>query len=199
MLRIAVTGGIACGKSLVGAYIAERGVPVCDADDLARVALKAGTEEFAEVVREFGREMVGADGEIDRRRLGALVFEDPGARERLNRLVHPAVRDAWRAWIAAREREGHSLAAVIIPLLFEIGGEAEWDAVISVIAAPDVQRRRLGERGLAPDEVEARIAAQLPMEVKAWKADHVIVNSGARELTREQVDRVLSRMRGRGT
>lgn len=106
MRRVALTGGIACGKSVVGAILQGRGVAVCDADHVAHALMRAGSEAYDAIVRTFGRGVVGADGELDRGSFGRLVFSDEAARQQLNAIVHPRVRVAWDAWLREQETQG---------------------------------------------------------------------------------------------
>jgi dephospho-CoA kinase len=193
MKKIALTGGIACGKSLTGLYMTEEGFPVCDADPFAHDLMRQGRPVFEAVVREFGRAILGPDGEIDRVRLGRIVFEDPGKRAVLNALVHPAVRQAIQDWLAGLPADCRA-AVVIIPLLYEAGLAEGWDAVISVASPRDLQWKRLMERGLTEIEAKQRLAAQLPQAEKMNRADWVIFNSGTKEMLKEQVKAVLRRI-----
>jgi dephospho-CoA kinase len=194
MKRIAITGGIACGKSQVGMVLEAEGVPVCEADDIARGLLQPGEAVFREVVGSFGQEILTPDGEINRGILGRRVFADAIEREKLNRCVHPETRVRWTAWLKAQETP---VAAVIIPLLYEIDDGGNWDAVMCVTASRGVQLERLAERGLDREEAGQRIAAQLDVTEKAKRADFVIANSGSRELLKEQTVRVLNSIRER--
>ena len=194
MLKIAVTGGIACGKSRVGAFLAESGVPVCEADQLAHDLMGPGTRVLDEVVRAFGAGILAPDGGIDRRRLGRLVFAQPEALRALNAIVHPEVKKSWEVWLAARETECEA-AAVIIPLLYEAGLGAGWDAVICVTASEATQRKRLACRGLTEEDARRRITAQMPTIRKAQMADYVIINDGPEGPLREQTRRVWRHIR----
>jgi len=192
MITIAVTGGIACGKSLAGKILGEHGAAVCEADELAHEILRPGEPAFAEVVRAFGRGVLASDGTLDRRELGRRVFADPVERARLEALTHPAVRERWRGWRASRPRETR-LAAVIVPLLYETGAEGEgWDAVLCVSAPEALQKRRLRDRGLTEQEAAERIAAQMNLGEKERRADYVVVNGGPVEILRAQMEKVLS-------
>jgi dephospho-CoA kinase len=191
MLTVAVTGGIACGKSVVGRVLESEGLPVCEADAVAHRLMARGEPVFERVREEFGACVLDAAKEIDRRALGAIVFRDAAARARLNAIVHPAVDHELRCWVAARRGEAHAAAAVIVPLLFEAGMERGWDAIVCVSATEAVQMRRLLERGAAWDEASCRIASQWAVAQKAERADFVLVGNGAEELMREQVKRVL--------
>jgi dephospho-CoA kinase len=193
MKKIALTGGIACGKSLAGLFIQEEGVPVCDADQIAHAVMRPGSPVATEVLREFGSAIEGPDGGIDRARLAGIVFEEPGRLAVLNGLVHPAVRKAIDGWLAALPA-ATPLAVVIIPLLFEARMEQGWDGVIAVVSPKALQWQRLLERGLTAAEAARRLAAQWPQERKMERAEWVIYNCGTRELLRDQVKAVLRPM-----
>lgn len=189
MVRIAVTGGIACGKSLVGSVLTDRGVPVLDTDHVACELMQPGEEVYRRVVEAFGRDILNK-GSIDRGKLGGLVFADARKRHLLNELVHPEVRRRWRAWLGGQDGKG-AAAAVIIPLLYEIGEQAGWDAVVCVACARKTQMDRLRQRGLSEVEGCRRIDAQMPLAEKVVRADYVIVNQGGKWLAKAQVGRVL--------
>lgn len=187
-LAIGITGGIACGKSEVGRILDRHGVPVLDADDVAHRLLQPGTSVHRRVVRAFGPGVVGPGGAIDRARLGAIVFADDLARARLNRIVHPAVRRERDRWLADMRRR-HPVAAVIIPLLFEVGATKGWDAVICVAARRTDVLARLRKRGLATSAAASRIRAQWPLKRKIEGSDYVIWNKG----TRRELERATLR------
>jgi dephospho-CoA kinase len=193
---IGLTGGIASGKSTLAAALRARGVPVLDADALSRAAVAPGSPALAEIERAFGRGVLAADGSLDRRRMGALVFADEAARRRLEAIVHPAVRRAMAEETARLSAGGHDLAFYDTPLLFEVGLEATLDAVVVVWAPPEAQRARLATRdGLGPAEAEARLAAQLPIDEKARRADFVVENVGAAAELGPKADRLLADLR----
>ena len=173
-----MSGGIACGKSTVAEFWRQWGAEVLDADPVAHAPIAPGGECVEAVAREFGAGVRAASGGIDRRALGALVFADAGARERLNRLLHPAVIRRMRAWAADVRRAGRRGVAVI-PLLFEAGLEKDWDAVVCVASSEETMLKRLAARGLAPAAAQARIASQWPVREKAARADRVIENNGS--------------------
>ncbi|MBL7076528.1 MAG: dephospho-CoA kinase [Kiritimatiellae bacterium] len=187
-MKIALTGGIACGKSMAASYMLGHGVEVCEADELARDALAEGTQVYEAVVERFGRELVTESGAIDRQALAARVFRSKEDRMALNALVHPGVEAAWKAWL--EDRQG-AMAVVVVPLLFETGYADGWDAVICVCALHATRIARLRERGLTEAEAEARISAQWPESEKAARADYVLWNDGAAECLEAQVARVL--------
>jgi dephospho-CoA kinase len=153
-------------------------VAVLDTDDVAHRCLAPDGPAYPGVVAEFGPGVLDDAGRIDRPRLAAVVFADPAARERLNQLVHPHVRAAYRTWIAERRRENR-VAAVIIPLLFERGLEADWTQIVAVGAPEAVVRQRLRERGVPPEQIDPRLAAQAPVEEKLRRAHHAIRNDGS--------------------
>jgi dephospho-CoA kinase len=195
MLTIAITGGIACGKSLAGRYLSEMGVPVCEADDLARAVLAKGEPVRDRVVESFGPGIVMPDGEIDRAALAALVFGDAGKRGQLNALTHPEIMRRLRAWVSGQSAKSPYVAAVI-PLLYEIKDEAHWDVVVCVSAPEAEQRRRLVMRGMTAEEAEARMRSQLRLAEKMERSDYVIFNGGSEMLLEEQVGRVMRLIRG---
>lgn len=194
-----LTGGIASGKSTVSSMLAAAGIPVVDADRLAREVVEPGQPAYRDVVAAFGPSVVGPDGRLDRRRLGSLVFADPVARARLESIVHPRVFDAERAALGAiaSERPG-SVAVVDAALLIESGNHRWMDAVILVTAPREVQIERLIARDrLTPAEAEARLAAQWPLEVKRPYADFEIDNGGGLDATERQVERLVAALRAR--
>lgn len=189
MKRVALTGGIATGKSHVRARFASLGVPTIDADTLAREAVDAGTPGLAAVVARFGPDMLDRSGALDRHKLAAIVFADPAARRDLEAIIHPAVRRATDAWFASLDGAGHPFAIADIPLLYEVGRERDFDIVIVTAARPETQLQRVMARDAATEtEARGRIAAQLPIATKVARADHVIRTDGTFAETDAQVD-----------
>lgn len=196
MRLVGLTGGIATGKSTFSAALRARGVPVVDADALARAAVAPGSPALAEIAREFGAGVIGPDGALDRKRMASVVFADPGARRRLEAITHPAVRRGMAEETARLAAAGHALAFYDTPLLFEIGLDRSLDCVVVVWAPPDVQRARLASRdGLARAEADARLAAQLPVDEKASRADFVVENVGTIDALGPKADRLLADLR----
>jgi dephospho-CoA kinase len=191
MLRVALTGGVATGKSYVRARIASRGVPTVDADAIVHELFAAGSEVSREVVRRFGPAMATRDGGVDRRALGALVFADAAARHRLEAIVHPRVYDHLAAWTSVQAELGARWALAEIPLLFETGREGDFDRVLVVACSTDEQVRRLTRRdGLAEPAARARVAAQWPIDEKMRRATDIVDTSGSLEDTDRQVDAI---------
>ena len=191
MLKIALTGGIATGKTHVLDRFRRLGVPCLDADELAHGVTAAGTEATAQIAARFGDEILAIDGSVDRRKLGPIVFADADARRALEAIVHPAVFRAIAAGLRGFELVGgHPYAIVDIPLLYETGHANEFDRVIVTVCPPELQVSRLRERGLTDAEARQRLEAQLPTEDKAARADFVIRTDGTFADTDRQVDRV---------
>ena len=194
MRVIGLTGGIASGKSLVSRQLAERGAVIIDADKVGHQAYRAGTDTFRAVVEAFGDEIVGADGEIDRKALGAKVFGDPEARQRLESIVWPAMRRMMEEQLEELRAKGTEVAVLEAALLIE----ADWlplvDEVWLVEVSPDVARERIIERnGLTPEQAESRIRAQLTNEKRRPFADLVIENNGTLEELHRAVDEAWER------
>lgn len=175
---VALTGGIACGKSTVAEFWRRWGAEVQDADLVAHGLIARGGECVEPVVREFGERVRSAAGGVDRHALGAIVFADARARERLNALLHPAVIRELRAWADGIRRERRRGVAAV-PLLFEAGMEKDWDAVVCVASDEKTMLERLAQRGLSPQEAQARIASQWPVNEKRMRADRTIENNGS--------------------
>jgi dephospho-CoA kinase len=191
-----LTGGTGSGKSSVAALLRERGVPVVDADELARETVAPGSAGLSEVVAAFGPEILDAGGNLDRKRLGALVFSDAEARKRLNSITHPRVRQLSQARFAELERQGVTLAGYDVPLLFEVGLDAALRPVVVVAASEAEQLRRIRARDTLTEEAaRARVAAQLPLEEKRKRADYVLDNDGALDALPAQVDALLRKLR----
>jgi dephospho-CoA kinase len=188
-LLVGLTGSIATGKSTVSRMFAHLGARVIDADLLAREVVMPGQAAHARIVEEFGPHVVQADGSLDRKALGAIVFADAASRKRLEEITHPAIGLRQQRILSVLDEE--AFEGVVIwdaALLFEGGGVAKMDRVVVVYADPETERRRLMARdGLGDADARARIASQMPVADKAKLADHVIDNSGAREDTEGQV------------
>ncbi|HEX7085556.1 MAG TPA: dephospho-CoA kinase [Vicinamibacterales bacterium] len=191
MVRVALTGGLATGKSHVIRALAARGIPTIDADVLAREALAPGSAGVEAVVRRFGDAVRAPGGAIDRRALARVVFGDAEARRDLEAIVHPYVYARIADWFRTVESPA-GFAVADIPLLFETGRERDFDRVVVVACAPERQvERAMARDGLAEADVRARLAAQWPIGEKVAKADHVILTDGTFAETDAQIDRVV--------
>ena len=189
---VGLTGGVGSGKSTVAALFADKGAVVIDADAIAREVVQAGTPGFDAVVARFGAGVVGADGELDRPALAALVFGDDAQRQALNAIVHPLVgAEAGRRADAA---PADSVVVYDVPLLVENGIRDGFDAVVVVLASIDTRLRRLAGRGMAEDDARGRVAAQATDEQRRAMADEIIDNDGSLAELRSQVDAVWARL-----
>ena len=202
MKRIALTGGIATGKSTVLQRWQSHGLPrpaVLDSDQLAHETYRPGSTTYAEIVQAFGRAILNADGTVNRARLGELVFADETQRLTLNHIVHPAVRRLWQAALAQLAAGGQTaLAVVAIPLLYETGAEQEFDVVVAVGCSAATQLARLTARGLSADQAGARLRAQWPVPAKLDRAHFVIWNDGLPVVLAEQADLVWATLKETG-
>ncbi len=198
MLLFGLTGGLASGKSTVAARLRALGVPVIDADALAREVVAPGTPGLAAVAAAFGPSVLLPDGSLDRPGLAARVFSDPEQRRRLNAIVHPLIGAASAARVADLAAKGEAIACYEAALLVE-NGLAEGFRPLVVVAVPEaVQVARAMARDAATEEqARARIAAQLPLAAKVAAADYVIDNGGSREETERRTDEVLREIRER--
>jgi dephospho-CoA kinase len=197
MLKVGLTGSIAVGKSYVLSVLSELGCVTFDADKIAHTVMEPGREAFNVIVREFGEDVLATDGSIDRRKLGAIVFNDDARRMRLNEIVHPRVKEEQDRLLAEAEaRDRNGIAVIDAALLIESGGYKRFDKVIVAYCDLDTQIERLMQRNLITrEDAERRIAAQMPSQEKRGYADFEIDTSGTREDTRKQVVAVHNRLR----
>jgi dephospho-CoA kinase len=198
--RFAITGGIACGKSTVAAWLPRWGGCVLDADAVVH-ALEAPGGAAVDPIRDaFGPGVVQAGGAVDRVALGRRVFRDPAALALLNSLVHPLVRPRIEAWLAEPVAPGVRFRAVVIPLLFETSwSTAGWDAVVAIVCDEAEQIRRLRGRGMSAAEARQRLAAQMSCAEKARRADYAIWNNGTVEALQEAVERLFQALLEKNT
>lgn len=187
MFSIAITGGIACGKSEVTRILAEKGCAVWDADKASRGLLEPGGAAYESVIEVFGRGILDGAALIDRRRLAGMVFKDRASLELLNGIVHPLVFKMLEAWLIETGRgRKFRYAALEIPLLYECGRTEGWDAVICVAASRKVQLQRLISRSLTNAEAAGMLDAQLALAEKMRLADVVLINNGSLDGLRRQ-------------
>ncbi len=173
-MRIAITGGIACGKTAFSKCLAAFGVELLDADDVVHWLEAPGGEAVATLRRCFGDAIIDQHGGVDRTKLGELVFNSHEVRARVNALLHPMVRKIMIEWVdAARGR----LRVAVIPLLFEAGWESDWDFIVCLSTTPDTQLQRLTQlRGLTLAQAEKRVSAQMPVAEKARRSNLIVHN-----------------------
>lgn len=189
---LGLTGSIATGKSTVSRYFIEKGIPVVDADQVARKVVEPGTDGLADVVQNFGTDILHSDGTLNREKLGALIFFDEEKRALLNRTLRQHIRKELKQETEDYVAQGHPLVVLDIPLLYEVGFEKQCDAVMVVYTTPALQLERLMARNnLSEQEASERIASQLSIEEKKDRADVVIDNNGSLAETYRQVDKWL--------
>ncbi|MGV9192875.1 dephospho-CoA kinase [Microbacterium sp. MC2] len=196
MPLIALTGGIASGKSTISRRLAEHGAVIVDADQIVRDVQEPGSPVLAEIATAFGDEVIAADGSLDRAALGAVAFGDPEALARLNAIVHPAVGvESKRRFDDAFRQNPQAVVVYDVPLLVEARVDDPWDLIVVADAPAEMRHRRLRElRGMSDDEAAGRIAAQVSDEQRRAIADVVIDTSGTLEHTRAQVDDLWERL-----
>ena len=175
MLLVALTGGIGSGKSLAAQFFADLGAVVVDSDQLARQVIERGSVGFDEVVTRFGDEILTV-GDIDRKKLGEIIFADSTARGDLEAITHPRIREALAAIVATVPED--RIVINQIPLLVETGGKARFDLVIAITSPDELRYQRLLERGMEPQEIKSRIAAQVSDAARVAIADYIITNDG---------------------
>jgi dephospho-CoA kinase len=195
MLKVGLTGGIACGKSVVRRRLAELGAYTIDADAAVHELMTPGTELTLEIERLFGAEMLTGEGAVDRRRLGALVFDDSKARQRLSRLVHPRVVERQQELLREARARGEPMAIVDAALMIEVGTYRNYDFLVVAYCPRRIQVQRLMKRdGYGNDEAIRRIEAQIPVDEKRQYADFVVDTSGSLEETKRQVDELWTKL-----
>ncbi len=196
MLKIALTGGPGSGKSTVARMFQELGVEVIDADEVAHTVVAKGTPAWEELRREFGPDSFREDGSLDRAKMAALVFQDAGARQKLNAIVHPRVSHEISRRLTELAARCVHLVMVEVPLLFEAGLEKNFDAVIVVDAGEKEQIDRIAARdGRPAREIAGIIQAQWPLAAKKARADFVVDNRGSLTDTRDQVKKLWQRLK----
>lgn len=189
--RVGLTGSIASGKSTVARRLKDRGIPVIDLDKVGHEVLRKRHEAFEPVVAAFGSDILGPDGEIDRKKLGHVVFNDPLARERLNRIMHPKIREEEARRVAAMAEDGVAAVVTEAALLIESGQKDRFDFFVVVGCDPQIQIERLMKRdGSSAEEAQRKLSAQLTFEQKKVSADYVIDTSGEKETALAAADKL---------
>jgi dephospho-CoA kinase len=193
-LLVGLTGGIATGKSTVSEMLRRRGAVIIDADLLAREVVEPGEPALAEIVDEFGRDVLSSDGTLDRKKLGAVVFGDPPRRQRLESITHPAIRERFVRRLAELVAAGcRGLVFFDAPVMIESGNYRTMDRLVVVAASAETQLARLMARdGIDRDAAMQRIRSQMPVAEKVALADYVIWNDGDRAETEAQVEQVVA-------
>jgi dephospho-CoA kinase len=188
---IGITGGVGMGKSTAAKLLREQGVPVLDSDDLSREVVAVGEQALAEIGKIFGADFLD-NGKLDRAKMAAHIFGNDAERKKLEAIIHPRVRERWLAQMETWRADDVPLGVVVIPLLFEVGAEAEFDFIICVACTGNTQRERLRGRGWDDAQIAGRIAAQMEVTKKIERADQVLWTEGDVSLLREQLQSILS-------
>lgn len=189
---IGLTGSIASGKSTVSDMLRKKGFPIVDADEIARLVVEPGNPVLLEISRQFGKGIINGDGSLNRGKLGERIFGNAKEREKLNGIIHPAIR---REMLKQKDEwllRGANTVILDIPLLFESKLQSFVEKIIVVSVTPEIQKERLIARNvLSQGEAEARIGSQLPLKIKEQGADAVLSNNGTLEETEKQLEKVL--------
>ncbi|MBW1917137.1 MAG: dephospho-CoA kinase [Deltaproteobacteria bacterium] len=196
MFKIALTGGVASGKSTVAQYLRDLGVAVIDADEVARQVVAPGQPAARLIQEAFGTEVFNADGTLDRENLARRVFAHPAERQHLNELVHPWITREIKRRLKQFEAQGEPFVVVEVPLLFELGLESAYDLVIVVYTDRETQVRRLQDRDRRDrSQIEGIIKAQVPLPEKIRRADYLIDNRGSLQELRQKVIMLLKKIK----
>jgi len=193
MKTFGLTGGVGMGKSACAQLLEWRAV--VDTDELARQVVQPGEPALSEICRLFGSDIVESDGQLKRGKLADIVFADAAARKQLEEVLHPRIRNLWTARIESWCNAGKPLAVVVIPLLFETKAEGDFDTVLCVACSAATQQQRLLARGLTLEQIQRRNAAQLPIEEKMARSNHVIWTEGGMDVHAQQVYRLVPLVR----
>jgi dephospho-CoA kinase len=195
MLKVGLTGGIACGKTVVRRRLEERGIPTLDADAVVHRLLQSGTDVTREIAEIFGDAVIAPDGSVDRKALAVIVFNDEEALRKLNAVVHPAVWREIQRFFEEREKASDPVAVVDAALMIETGSFRRYDRVVVVHCLPELQLDRLMARdGLSREDALRRIRSQMPIEEKRPFADFLVDTSGSIEETLKQADELASQL-----
>lgn len=193
--KIVITGGIACGKSTVTETLKNRGWTIIDTDLITHDLQREGTETYKKIVDAFGKCIINTDKSINRRLLGQLVFSDLDQRQLLNSILHPVIRELWRTELNHQlEVLKNPKVVVVIPLLFEVEQEGNFDTVVCVACNEKLQKQRLKQRGLSDDDIDMRLKSQLDISTKASKSSIVIWNNGSIEHLQQQINQTEQRL-----
>jgi len=195
VLKVGLTGGIACGKTVVRRRLEEQGIPTLDADAVVHRLLQSGTEVTRRIAESFGEKVIASDGSVDRRALGAIVFGDEEARRKLNAIVHPGVWREIERFFEEREKASDPVAVVDAALMIETGSYKRYDFLVVVHCGPELQLERLMARdGLSREDAERRVRSQMPIEQKLPFGDFLVDTSGSIEETLKQTDELAARI-----
>ncbi len=194
MKLIGITGGIGMGKSTAGELLRQRGFPVIDTDVIARQLVEPGQSALEKIKDAFGACVLDSHGCLRRDELAKIVFADAAAREKLESILHPPIREAWQSEADRCRNENKPLGFVIIPLLFETKAKPLFHAIICVGCSHETQLQRLAERGWSPKQIEQRQQSQWPIEKKMDAADYVIWSDASLDIHSAQLEQILGQL-----
>lgn len=197
MITVGLTGGIGMGKSTAAGMLTEWKVPVIDTDVIAHDLVQPGSPALREIVTVFGPDILAPDGTLLRKELARRVFGDAAARQRLESILHPRIREVWQSQISIWKSEQKPLAVVVIPLLFETNAAGLFEVTICVACTADTQQSRLRDRGWSREQMTQRIQAQWPTERKMAAADYVVWSEGVLQVHSDQLRRILQSVTAR--
>jgi dephospho-CoA kinase len=191
MKLFGLTGGIGMGKSTSASLLVKRGVPVIDTDVIAREVVEPGQPALNEIAAKFGPDLIDVDGKLRRAALGEIVFASNERRAALEAILHPRIRERWLQQIESWRAAGEGVGVVVIPLLFETDATSNFDAVICTACSSATQRERLLARGLTPEQIGQRVAAQWPIDKKIAASNHVVWTEGTMEMHERQIEKLF--------
>jgi dephospho-CoA kinase len=193
MKTVGLTGGVGMGMSTSMEILRELGVPVVDTNELAKRFVQSGEPALAEIQKVYGPEILAPGGHLRRAELARIVFADVAARKKLEAILHPRIRVAWRAQVESWRKDNRPVAVVVIPLLFETRAETFFDKVVCVACSAASQHQRLQARGWDADQIQQRLAAQLPVATKIARADFPVWTEGTLDVQRQQWKQILKK------
>ena len=186
-----LTGGVGMGKSTAAKILEKKDVPVVDSDELARQVVEPGQPALVEIVDQFGDGFIDSQGRLDRAEMAQQIFGDATARAQLEAIIHPRVRERWQRKISEWREQRICAGVVVIPLLFEVEAQDQFDVVLCVACSASTQRERLRQRKWDEEQISARIASQMNIVEKMDLADHVLWNEGNIDILRDQINRIF--------
>jgi len=186
-----LTGGVGMGKSTAGRLLNKLGVQCVDTDDLARQTVEPGQPALDEIKNQFGAEVLDHRDHLDRSKMASIIFSDSLQRKRLEGIIHPKVKELWLEQVAEWRAGNVGLGIVIIPLLYEVKAEIEFDKIICIACTPNTQLKRLRDRGWSDDQIKARLSAQMNITEKMDRSDHLVWNEGEKSVVGEQLKRII--------
>jgi len=187
-----LTGGVGMGKTAAGRLLNTLGVQSTDSDGLARKVVEPGQPALDEIKNNFGEEVLDYQGRLDRSKMASIIFGDEVQRRRLEDIIHPRVKELRVKQVAEWRADNVGVGIVIIPLLYEVKAEVEFDKIICIACAPNTQFKRLRDRGWSDDQIKARVSAQMDISEKMDRSDHLAWNEGEESVMCEQLKRIIA-------